>query len=117
MPQLPLPPPPHPQPLAPEGITSSFPAAFAVDKIFPTALDELLRSTTSIMPETMPIQQLNLYFPAFSGVNSLTLSCPGVSEICPSNKLREIIALVQPPVPVSVISHLTGTPATTLKEL
>lgn len=71
---------------------------------------ELFLSTTSMVPEIIPIQQLNLYLPVFLGVNSLTLTWPGVKLIGPSNKLLEITAFVQPLVPVSVISQRTGTP-------
>lgn len=68
-----------------------------------------------MVPEIIPIQQLNLYLPDFSGVNSLMLVWPGVKEMFPSNKLLEIMALVQPLVPLSVISHLTGMPTFTLR--
>ena len=63
----------------------------------------------------MPIQQLNLYFPGFGGVNSFTETWPGVKLMDPSNNLLEITAFVQPEVPVSVISHLTGITALTFK--
>src|SRR5450756_176125 len=74
-------------------------------------------STTLMVPLTMPIQQLNWYWPGFVGVNSLTLVVPGVNWIWPENRALEMTALVQPEVPVSLISHLTGSPAFTVKSL
>ncbi len=89
----------------------------APDFVLPEPALVVFASTTLMTPVTIPIQQLNLYWPGFDGVNSFELVVPCARLIWPPNRSAEMTALVQPVVPVSVISHLTGTPALTVKSL